>query len=250
MKLKKLRRQIRLLVTCNILLMGFIVVFLISGFTGKDKVKFTEVDAERINIVGANGKPVLALSNKRLIPGPAMNGKTYPKEYADGREYFSGIIFFNELGDEVGGLIYNGIKKDSGYYAMEHFSFDQWKQNQVVAMQYIDNGKSRRAGLRVWDRPTNVPLDEIFDRFAAKNAVPKGSRQYDSIMQEIKASGARGDNGVERMFIGSQDEVAQIQIRDKKGIVKAKLYVDSSGNPKLDFYNNKGEVINSLPGKE
>jgi len=236
-----LKRQIRILLAINFVLIGLFIVFILSSFKDDDKKKFTEIDAERINIIGTNGKPVMVLSNKRLIPGPGMNGKTYPREFSDGREFFSGMIFFNEFGDEVGGLVYAGINKDSGYYAMEHLSFDQWKQNQVVALQYIDNGKSRRSGLRVWDRPTNVSMDEIFDRFKARNQFPKNSKGYDSITNEIRASAARGDNGVERMFIGSQDEVAQIQIRDKKGVVKAKLYVDANGDPKLEFYNNKVE---------
>ncbi len=248
--MSSLKRQIRVLVAINLTLIGSIIIFIASSFKNDDKKKFTEIDAERINIVGTNGTPVMVLSNKRLIPGPAMNGKTYPREYADGRELFSGIIFFNEMGDEVGGLIYAGIKKDSGYSAMEHFSFDQWKQNQVVALQYIDNGKTRRSGLRAYDRPTNVSLDEIFDRFKARNEAQKNSPAYDSITREIKSSAARGDNGVERMFIGSQDEVAQVQLRDKKGIVKAKLYVDAKGEPKLEFYNDKGEITSIFPKKE
>ena len=61
--------------------------------------------------------------------GPSMNGKTYSRDVIDGREFMSGMIFFNELGDEVGGLIYAGIKKDSvNYSAVGHLSFDQWQQ--------------------------------------------------------------------------------------------------------------------------
>lgn len=247
---QKLHKQINTLKLSVLVLVLVNAILIFSSFKNQNEKKetFEEINAERVNIIGANGKPVMALSNRRLIPGPAMNGKTYPKEYADGRELFSGIIFFNELGDEVGGLIYNGIKKDSGYYAMEHLSFDQWKQNQVVAMQYIDNGKSKRAGLRVWDRP-NVPIDQIFDRYVTKNSVPKGSPTYDSIMGEISASAARGDNGVERMFIGSQDEVAQIQLRDKKGKIRARLFVDNSGEGKLEFLDEAGSVIGRFPAK-
>ena len=241
-----LLKKISTLRFCVILLAVVNGVILFCAFDDHVKVKhFEEIDAERINIVGANGKPVMSLSNKRLIPGPSMNGNTYPKEYADGRQYFSGIIFFNEQGDEVGGLIYAGIPKDSGYYAMEHLSFDQWKQNQVVALQYLDNGKSRRAGLRVYDRP-NVPLDEIFDRYKLKNSLPKNSVAYDSVMKEIKASDARGDNGTERMFIGSMDGVAQLQLKDKLGNVRAKLYVDKSGGARLDFIDAAGTVTKTF----
>ena len=241
-----LLKKINTLRFCVIVLALVNGVILFCAFDDHIKVKhFEEIDAERINIVGANGKPVMTLSNKRLIPGPSMNGKTYPKEYADGRQYFSGIIFFNEQGDEVGGLIYAGIPKDSGYFAMEHLSFDQWKQNQVVALQYLDNGKSRRAGLRVYDRP-NVPMDEIFDRYKLRNSLPKNSVAYDSVMREIKASETRGDNGTERLFLGSQDGVAQLQLRDKSGNVRAKLYVDKNGQAKLDFIDINGNVTKTL----
>ncbi len=240
-------KTLRYCVLALFLLNGFL---LFSAFINKNgKEKFEEIDAERINIVGADGKPVMALSNKRLIPGVSMNGKTYPKEFSDGRETYSGIIFFNEEGDEVGGLIYNGWpKKDSGHFAIEHLSFDQWKQNQVVAMQYIDNGRSRRAGLRVWDRPTNVTMDEIFDRFMERNKLPRNSPAYDSIAREIEASRLRGDNGVERMFIGSLNEEAQIQLKDKKGNLRAKLYVDQDGEARLDFMDEQGKVIKSISG--
>jgi hypothetical protein len=144
-----LKRRLQLLTLSSILSWGLVALFAVSGFTQQTRTKFTEIDAERINIIGTNNKPVLVLANRRLIPGPLMNGKDYPRSLADGRELLSGMIFFNEQGDEVGGLIYNGIKKDSGYSSLGHLSFDQWKQNQVVALQYLDNGTSRRAGLRV-----------------------------------------------------------------------------------------------------
>src|SRR5690349_6971186 len=132
----KILKQLRLLkfaVTGLVLMNAFL---LLSAFGDKSNKKtFEEIDVERINVVGANKKPVMVISNKRLIPGPTINGKTYPREFADGRENLSGIIFFNDQGDEVGGLLYNGILKESGYSAVEHFSFDQWKQNLVIALQ-------------------------------------------------------------------------------------------------------------------
>jgi len=245
---KKILKQLNLLKLAVLSLIGLNIILLMTGFSDKSSKKvFDEIDVERINIVGSNKRPVMVISNKRLIPGPTINGKTYPREFADGRENLSGIIFFNELGDEVGGLLYNGLKKEDGYSAVEHFSFDQWKQNQVVALQYLDNGKSRRAGLRIYDRPTDVTMDQIFDRFKARNEVSKNSPAYDSITKEIKASALRGDNGVERMFVGSLDEVAQIQLKDKQGKIKIKMYVDKEGHAKIEFYDNDGNTVKSFP---
>ena len=96
----------KFLITSNIVLLSFVVFVLINGFRKDDKpTRFTEIDAERINIIGENGKPVLVLTNKKRIPGPSMNGKSYSPNIIDGRNYFAGMVFFNELGDEVGGLI-------------------------------------------------------------------------------------------------------------------------------------------------
>jgi hypothetical protein len=77
----------------------------------------------------------------------------------------------------------------------------------------------------------------------------KGTAAYDSITNEIKAAAQRGDNGIERMFIGSQDEVAQIILRDKQGRIRAKLYVDQKGSAKLEFLDEKGTIIHTLPNQ-
>src|SRR5476651_1677203 len=95
-------KKINLLVFSNITCWCVLIVFVSSGFI-RSKTFFSEIDANRINIVGDNGKPVMVLANKKMIPGPSMNGKDYSPEVADGRNYLSGIIFFNEQGDEVGG---------------------------------------------------------------------------------------------------------------------------------------------------
>ncbi len=247
--MKKLRKQIRLLLISNFAAWGIILFFVLSGFIAGKKEKFKEIDAERINIVGENGRPVMVLANKKLIPGPSMNGKDYPREVSEGREFLSGIIFFNDQGDEVGGLVYNGLKKDSGYSAVGHLSLDQWKQNQVLALQYLDNSKSRRAGLRIWDRPVNVPMDKELDRLLAFRNAGNNERLKDSLRKEMREARERGDNGVERLFLGSQDEIAQLQLRDRKGKVKARLFVDSTGTAKLQFMNDKGDTISEFPAK-
>ncbi|MBL7693484.1 MAG: hypothetical protein JNK91_01490 [Ferruginibacter sp.] len=39
---------------------------------------------------------------------------------------------------------------------------------------------------------------------------------------------------------GSKNEVTQILLKDKKGNVRAKLYVDDSGEARLEFLNQRG----------
>lgn len=244
-----MKHSMRLLIASNIILLSFVTFFIFTSFNQKNKTKdFDQINAQRINIIGANGKPVLVLSNKKNMPGPSFNGKTYSRDVIDGREYMSGMIFFNELGDEVGGLIYAGIKKDSTRYsAVGHLSFDQWQQNQVLALDYNDNGKTRYSGLRIWDRPTNIPMNKSLDILEAMQASKGNTAKLDSLQKiwnEIKAS---GENGVERLFIGNKNDETQIILKDKKGNVRARLYIAENGDAKLEFLNVKGEIISVFP---
>lgn len=197
-----LERRIRILTLCTVLSVTCVVLLAAYVMSGQAHGRFSQIDAERINIIGTNDRPVLVLSNRRLVPGPTMNGREYPRATAEGREFMSGMIFFNEEGDEVGGLIFAGIPRDDGYSAVGHLSFDQWKQNQVVALQYNDNGTSRRAGLNVWDRPTDATMDAQLDLNARMlEATPE---ERDAMRQQNADARARGDYGVQRLFVGSR----------------------------------------------
>ncbi|MBK8496859.1 MAG: hypothetical protein IPL50_19095 [Chitinophagaceae bacterium] len=240
---------VRFLIASNIILISFVAFIFLTGFDKNDKLKdFKEINVERINVIGTTGKPVLVISNRRLMPGPTINGKTYDRDVIDGREYMSGMIFFNELGDEVGGIQYAGIKKDAtGYSAVGHLSFDQWNQNQVMALDYNDKSGNRYAGMRIWDRPTNASFDYMLDLMAAIKEADGNKPRLDSLYKLWNEAKARGENGVERMFIGSKNEVAQIQLKDKQGNVRARLYVDEHGDAKMEFLDEKAGTIAVFP---
>ena len=241
-----IERKLRFLTFSNLAAWTMLGVLLLSGFRESHRLRVDQLEAERVNIVGPDGQPVMALSNRRHIPGPTFEGKEYPRSFADGRDAFSGIIFFNEQGDEVGGLIYTGFPKDSGYWAGGHLSFDQWKQNQVVALQYLDNSRSRRAGLRVWDRPSDVTMGEYFD-VALQRIESEDPAERDSLRAVQHAMSADGGLGIERLFVGSQDRVAQVQIRDTRGRVRARLLVDENDAARLEFLDEDGDVVAGYP---
>ena len=68
---------------------------------------FEEIDVERINIVEGNGDLKLVISNSERQHSGIINGKPLPK-----RQRKAGLIFFNSMGDECGGLIYDGNDKE------------------------------------------------------------------------------------------------------------------------------------------
>lgn len=241
------KSMVRILIIGNILSLCAALIFLFLFVKGQKTPEFTEIDVQRINIMGTHGKPVMVLSNRSLIPGPSMNGKDYPRALAGGREYLSGIIFFNDEGDEVGGLLFNGIRKKTGYSSVGHFSLDQWKQNQVVAIQYNDNGKSRRAGLRVWDRPTEIPMDKQLD--LGVRIMNSTGTEREALVRQSREARKRGEHGVQRLFVGSRDRTAQVLLYDTGGNVRIRLYVDQEDRAKLEFLDPDGKVVSTYPGR-
>ena len=120
------------------------------------------------------------------------------------------MLFFNELGDEVGGMIYTS--------------------------------------LRIWDRPSNVPMARQLDLLEQLLANKQNPQKTDSIRKILADAESNGENGAERMFIGSRNDVAQVQLKDRKGRLRAKLYVDNeTDQAKLEFYDDKGEVTDTFP---
>lgn len=216
------------------------------AFTGRSHPRFGELDVERLNVVAEDGQPVLVLANRHRLPGPRINGKEYAPELAEPRGLVSGMIFYNDEGDEVGGLIYNGMRTDSGHAAVGHLSLDQWKQNQVVALQYNDNGRTLRSGLRVWDRPTDVTMDEMFDRAVAYRRTESAAVR-DSLERVSAAARERGDFGVQRLFVGSQDRTAKVELHDTEGRVRLRLFVDAQDVARLEFLDEAGNVVQSYP---
>lgn len=242
-------RFVKFLIAANVVLLSLVGLLVLTGFEGRGRAGFTEIDVERVNVVDANGRPIIVLSNRSRIPGPKMNGKEYPRSVAEGRDLLSGMIFYNDQGDEVGGLLFNGIVKGSSpsdYGAIGHLSFDQWKQNQVLALQYNDHGNTRSAGLTVWDRPTDVSLDKQLDMLARmQDATPE---QRQALRQALADAKARGDDGVQRVFVGSKDRTAVVQLSDSHGRTRIRLYVDDAENPRMEFLDEKGQVAAVFPG--
>jgi len=228
------------LVAVNTILSVALGAMLMSAFTRQSPKELT---IERLNIVDSTGRLALVLSNGARLPGAVFAGKEYPQSFV-GRGKSAGMIFFNEVGDEVGGLIYEGARRDSSYRAFGHLSFDQWQQNQVVAVQYQDNGTSRSAGVRVWDRPLE-PLERQFALAETMRAMPPGPAR-DSVNRERLAVRAKVE-GTPRMFIGSEDRVAKVELRDESGRVRLRMLVDSTGAGRLVFLDAAGRETAVYP---
>ncbi len=209
-----------------------------SAFTQTAPTKIDEITVERLNLVEKNGQLVLVMANRDRMPDPVVDGKTFKAERPPG------IIFYNGLGDENGGLVLGASRRSDGRYgANAQLTFDQYRQSQTIGLMYSDHGGDREAALRVWDRP-EVPMTELWQRRDAIEKMPDGpdkNAAREKLRQESQTS--------PRVFVGkSKEREAKITLYDAKGHARINMLVDPSGSPHLDFLDSSGKVTYSLPG--
>ncbi len=199
--------------------------------------KFEEIDVERINIVEKDGKLRMVISNRERQHHGSFDGQTMPRP--NGRA--PGIIFFNHRGDECGGLIFDG---NGGKGHFVSLTMDKSRNDQTIGMQHMegDNGEYF-AGLTVWDRPHTSLADLM-------NNIEKIKKNPDAAARTaaFKELSDKGEFGAERITIAKlRDTSAVISLSDATGQPRIKIRVDPKGNPSLEFLDDNGKVIYTLP---
>jgi hypothetical protein len=204
------------------------------------KQRFTEIDVERINVIEPDGNLSLVLANTSRLPEPIVNGKVI-KSVRTG----PGILFFDGKGWEVGGVSYGNRKQGDNVIAGGQIAFDQYHNDQVVFMSYTDRPGTRRAGFFVTDRPTSPTLEELLQK---RDAMAQATGEAKARLEaEMKQAAERGDLGVNRVFVGSENRTAQVDLKDTTGHSRIRMSVDGKNEARLEFLNEKGEVTYSIP---
>jgi hypothetical protein len=239
--MEKLQRDVRLLKTYAIVVTLLLGGLISAGFSqSSQKNKFGEIDVERINIIEKDGRLKMVLSNsERQHPG-VIDGRTLSRSRP------AGMLFFNDKGDECGGLSFNGEQKDGKASAGALLAFDRFLQDQTVAIQYGENNGQYSAGLRVWDRPDSS-LGEVVDKLQTIQKMSDGPEKTDAMQKLREMSGA----GVaQRVFVGkTREKAAALTLSDPQGRPRAQLIVDAKGAGRLEFLDEKGVVVQSIPAQ-
>ena len=89
-----------------------------------------EITVERINIVDSSGRVRLQIAG------------SFPPR----RNELAGILFTNNDGGEAGGLVYRGAKRNGKVAAGGTLTMDQYNEDQVVALQYNQDGDRKTSG--------------------------------------------------------------------------------------------------------
>ncbi len=187
--------------------MAVTTLLLIYSFNSNNRstASFEEISVKRINVVDEAGNNRMVISNQELMPNPIIAGKEYKRKIAP-----AGIIFYDEKGDEIGGLALSTMN-NSGLRAL---SFDYANADAIGLLSQEDlNGNNFRAGILIMDKDlSGTPGSNI------------------SRLKLITENGNAG------LFINGPDEKPRISI-----------IVDSIGNPLIQVFDKNGIAKNLSP---
>ncbi|MDQ3747888.1 MAG: hypothetical protein M3367_02565 [Acidobacteriota bacterium] len=234
----KLEKEVRFLKIYAVVVTLVCAVFFLSAFTIQNKKqKFEEIDVERINIVEKDGKLRMVISNQeRQHPG-IVNGKIIKRNAPRP----PGMIFFNHLGDEMGGFIF-GENGGNGHFGS--LTFDKVRNDQTIGFRHLesDNG-TYQTGLEMWQQP-NLPSDVAAAKYEAANKIADETARKAAIQAMID----NNELATNRLFLGKRrDNSTLLLMSDIKGKPRIRMMVATDGTPKLDFLDEAGKVIYSLP---
>jgi hypothetical protein len=234
----KIQRDVRALKIYAVVSSLLCAVFFLTGFVFPSaKQKYEEIDVERINIVEKDGKLRMVISNQeRQHPG-IVNGKIIKRNAPRP----PGMIFFNHLGDEMGGLIF-GDNGGNGHFGS--LTFDKVRNDQTIGFRYLesDNG-SYQSGLELWQQP-NIPSDVMMSKYEAANKIADENARKAAIQKMVD----NNEVTTNRLFLGKRrDNSAMLLLSDIKGRPRIRLVVMPDGVSKLEFLNDEGKVTYSLP---
>jgi len=181
------------------------IAFLMLFYSFKTlDTKFDEITVKRINIVDDKGVNRMVISNQQRMEPPILFGKKYKRALNP-----AGIIFYNEKGDECGGI---AISKnpETNTYALA-FDYDNADAIGLLTQQ---NNKTNayKSGIVINDKDLSGKIG--------------GNTNRINLMT---------NNGNSSLVINGPDEKPRIIIS-----------VDSLGNPLLKMINNDGKLIKEI----
>jgi len=201
-----------------------------------------KLNAERVNIVEADGTLKMSLYSSGHNPPAMMDGADIFPGHRDGSGA-SGIRFYNTEGDECGGMSFQSEKKeDGGYSSSLHFSFDQYKNDQVITMTSNETNGERQYGFTVYDRPDEHLIETVNLRYAMINA----GNENDS--GEVGRLGnVYKEKNVKRMWLGkTPDGVVSLKINDSKGRERVRVCFDPENGENISLFDEAGGAIYAL----
>ena len=235
----KLEKEVRFLKIYAVIATLFCAVLFLTAFTVQSqKQKFAEIDVEHINIVEKDGKLRMVISNQeRQHPG-IVNGKVIKRSGPRP----PGLVFFNHLGDEMGGLMFGDNGGDGHFGSL---TWDKVRGDQTIGFRHMESDDGRyQVGLEMWRQPA-LPGDVVSAKVEALRKIADEKERRAAVQAAID----RGELPTNRLFLGQYRDGSNLLLMyDTKGRPRIRMQVAPDGTPKLEFLDEAGRAIYSLPG--
>lgn len=215
-------------------------VLALAAFTkATARQHFQEIDVERINVVEPDGKLRMTISDAERSPGWVFHGKVVP-----GRPKGAGMIFFNDEGEEDGGIGFGGRTVDGQVHADGGIAFDRYESDETVTLRYSENAGRKQSGLMITDR-ADMPILKMLAKQDSLRAMPAGAAR-DSAMKAFVENGGH-PLAARRLFAGRDaDQSSVVSLSDPQGHPRLRLMVDSTGAASIQFLDTTGHVTKTI----
>lgn len=236
--IEQLQRQNRLLKkTLGVSGVLAALLLLTAASATLNRGRFSEIDVERINIVTPDGKPEIVIANRLRLPAPVADGKTLKSDRQK-----PGLIFYNAVGDESGGLIFDGKLDANGKpQAGMHFSMDRFGGDQQLALGHYESNGKMETGLNIFDRGQQKDYAPIYEAYQKASPGP----EKDALFKQWKAAGGPQTS---RLFVGkTRGQSSAVVLADLQGKPRIMMMVQPDGTPSLEFFDEQGKLIQRLP---
>ncbi len=169
---------------------------------------FATLSVQRINVVDPDGSIRLVIANSEHFPDAILRGKSYTRSIEDA----VGLIFYNQDGNESGGL---GLSRlaDKNQSALIFDYTHQPTDGIGMYKRESEDGKQLQAGLFISDRRPFVAGELV------------------------------STQGVERISLSNQDQDASLIISDAQGQPRISIGVDKTGEPRIELMDAAGQVV-------
>jgi hypothetical protein len=201
--------------------------------------KFDEIQVHKLTVVGPDGTPRFVLANEERVPAAVVDGQEIVNRKGPAAPAF---LFYNQRGDECGGLLAHGELVDGSVDAGSGLMFDQFRNDQVLGLVYSESNGRRSYGLAGWDRGDR-PFTDFIERQRIIEALDDQEvreRQQRELYEDFSAA--------QRFFFGRTSiGEATVLLADSKGRPRLRLVVGDDDDPRIEFLNSDGQVTYRIP---
>ena len=201
---------------------------------------FDRIRAHRIDLVEPDGTERLILSNRTDNPGSFFHSKEISRP---DRNDSAGLLFINDEGTEDGGLIYGGLSKDGKPMSFGHLSFDQYEQDQTLALDSSLQDGRKLSALTLNDMPDYALTPAVMAAYEKVKAMPHGPAReaaWTAVQKQYPSGNQRAS------LARSPDSSVGLTLSDTAGHPRVKIAVTANGTPQIQFLDAEGKILRTI----